>query len=155
MFHLVIESLNEVQPPGIDSGLGIAHLFSEQSACFLPKSEQMSNLLEKVSDLLRSLIFGERLERIPHGSSFLVSDLSETLTVAQFWWASWAIRSHLSEQIAQIAHPIWANEQTAHVFGKKWVICSENWWPISQFCWDSVSPLPPENLFSEITYNCK
>ena len=47
--------------------------------------QKVSNLLKKVSDLLRSLIFGERLERIPHSSSFLVSDLSETLTVAQFW----------------------------------------------------------------------
>ena len=44
-----------------------------------------------------SLIFGEQPERITHGLSFLVSNLSKSLTVAPFWWATWAICSHHSE----------------------------------------------------------
>ena len=107
-------------------GWEFAHLFSERIARFLPNSERMSDSLSHsflVSDLsdslnsserpsLRSLILGEQLERIANSCSYLVSNLSETLTVAQFWWATWAIRSHgLSdcEQIAQFAHQIWAN----------------------------------------------
>ena len=140
-------------------GWEFAHLFSERIARFLPNSEPMSDSLSHsflVSDLsdslnsserpsLRSLILGEQLERIANSRSYLVSNLSETLTVAQFWWATWAICSHRSDglsdckQIAQFAHQIWANEQTAHVFGKKWVISSENRWSISQLCWDLVS----------------
>ena len=54
---------------------------------FCEKNEQMSDLLKKMSDLLihsflvsdlsNSLIFGEQPERIAHGRSFMVSDLSD------------------------------------------------------------------------------
>ena len=47
-----------------------AHQFSEQITRFLPKNEQMSDSLEKMSD---SLIH-----------SFLVSNLSDSLTIAHF-----------------------------------------------------------------------
>ena len=52
------------------AGLGIAHLISEGITRFLSKNERMSNLLKKMSDSL-----------IP---SFLVSDLSDSLTIAYF-----------------------------------------------------------------------
>ena len=40
------------------------------------------------------LIFGERPVRFAHGCSFLVSDLSYSLTVAHLSWPTWAICSH-------------------------------------------------------------
>ena len=58
------------------AGLGICSCFSERIACFLRKNEQMSDLLKKTSDLLIRI--------------FLVRDQSESLTVSQFWWATWA-----------------------------------------------------------------
>ena len=51
-------------------GWEFAHRFSERIARFLPKNERMSDLLKKMSD---SLI-----------RSFLVSDLSDSLTIAHF-----------------------------------------------------------------------
>ena len=51
-------------------GWELAHRFSEQIALFLPKNERMSHLLKKMSD---SLI-----------CSFLVIDLSDSLTIAHF-----------------------------------------------------------------------
>ena len=56
-----------------------AHLFSERITGCLPKSERMNDLLKKVSNLLIC--------------PFLVSDLSDLLTIAHFWWATWANRS--------------------------------------------------------------
>ena len=41
----------------------------------------------------RSLICLERPERLAHGSSFPLSDLSDSLTVAHLSWAIWANRS--------------------------------------------------------------
>ena len=53
-----------------NQGWEFAHWFSEGIARFLPKNEQMSDLLKKTSDsLLRS---------------FLVSDLFDSLTIAHF-----------------------------------------------------------------------
>ena len=53
-----------------NQGWEFAHRFSEQIASFLPKNERMSDSLKKTSDtLLRS---------------FLVSDLSDLLTIAYF-----------------------------------------------------------------------
>ena len=89
----------------IHHGWDFAHLFSERIARFLPKNEQMSDSLKKISN---SLI-----------CSFLVSNLSNLLTIAHFlwamwanhfWWATRAICSHRSEEmskrvrIAHIAH---------------------------------------------------
>ena len=56
----------------------------------------MSDSLKKVSDLL---IFGEQPEQFTHGHLFPLSDLSKSLTVAHFWWATWAICSHCWERI--------------------------------------------------------
>ena len=74
----------------------------------------MSESLKKTSD---SLIFGEPPERITHGRSFLVRDLSTSLTllifgegpehfahIAHFWRGTWVIRSHSSLKKSK-----WAN----------------------------------------------
>ena len=53
-----------------NQGWEFAHRFSERIARFLPKNERMSDLLKKMSD---SLI-----------QSFLVSDLSDSLTLLIF-----------------------------------------------------------------------
>ena len=55
---------------GFLQGCEFAHRFSERIARFLPKNERMSNLLKEMSvSLIRS---------------FLVSDLSDFLTIAHF-----------------------------------------------------------------------
>ena len=91
-------------------GWEFAHRFSEQIARFLPKNERMSDSLKKISD---SLI-----------SSFLVSDLSESLMVAHFWWATWVICSRSlicgerPERFTLIAHQKRRNERFAHFLNK-------------------------------------
>ena len=77
-------------------GWEFAHLISEQIAQLLSKNEGMSDSLKKIGD---SLI-----------RSFLLSDLSDSLTIAHFLWATWANRSgllifgELPERFAHIAH---------------------------------------------------
>ena len=69
---------------------------------FAQKNEQFAHLL----------VYNERLERIAHGGSFDMSDLSNSLTVAHLSWAIWANRSQLliwferSEWMSE-----WANSQ--------------------------------------------
>ena len=83
-------------------GWEFAHRFSEQIARFLKK---MSDWLKKTSDSLicSFLVSIEQPERIAHGCSFLVSDLSESLMVAHFWWVTWAIRSHRSFLVSDLS----------------------------------------------------
>ena len=70
--------------------------------------------------IAHSLIYHERPERITHSRSFVMSDLSDLLTVAHLSWATWAIGSQsiiCLERSEQIAHSRsfdlieWANEQ--------------------------------------------
>ena len=62
----------------------------------------------------QSLISSERHERIAYDHSFLVSDLSDSLTIAHFLWATWVNRlwslifSERPEWFAHIAHLWWA-----------------------------------------------
>ena len=82
------------------------------------------NFLERIA---HSLIYHERPERIAHGCSFVMSNLSNSLTVALLTWATWVICSQsliCHEQSEQIAHShsfdlsdlskwvneLWANE---------------------------------------------
>ena len=55
--------------------------------------EQMSDLLQKNEQFARSLFYHERPECIAHGCYFVMSDLSNLLTVACLSWANWANRS--------------------------------------------------------------
>ena len=88
-----------------------AQQFSERIARFLPKNEQMSDSLKKTSD---SLI-----------CSFLVSNLSDSLTIAHFFWAMWANRSwsliygERPKHFTHIAHQKRGNERFAHFLNKK------------------------------------
>ena len=50
-------------------------------------------LAKNFLQIAHSLIFSERPEQIAHGHSFVLSDLSDSLTVAHFLWATWGIRS--------------------------------------------------------------
>ena len=61
------------------------------------------------------LIFGEQPERIAHGCSFLVSDLSESLMVAHFWWVTWAIRSHRSFLVSDLSESLIFFKRTKNV----------------------------------------
>ena len=85
-----------------------AHRFSEQIARFLLKNERMSDSLKKTSD---SLI-----------CSFLVTDLSNSLTIAHFLWVTWANRSwplifgERPERFAHITHQKRGNERIANFF---------------------------------------
>ena len=57
-----------------------------------------------MSDLL---IYHKQLEQIAHGRSFVMSNLSDSLTVAILTWATWAIRSQsliCPERSEQITH---------------------------------------------------
>ena len=64
-----------------NQGWEFTNRFSERIARFFPKNERMSDSLKKMSD---SLI-----------CSFLVSDLSDLLTIAHFLWAIRSLRSFL------------------------------------------------------------
>ena len=74
----------------------------------------MNYLLKKTSD---SLICPERPERIAHIRSFVMSDLSDLLTVAHLSWATWANSSHSLicpegfERMSKWAMNEWANSQ--------------------------------------------
>ena len=91
--HLQYYTVNCTCPQGWE----FAHLFSEWIACLLPKSEQMSDSLKNVSNML--------------SHSFLVSDLSVSLTLTQFLWATWASRSFLVSALSKslmVTHIWWA-----------------------------------------------
>ena len=60
-----------------------------------------SFLVSEMSDSLTSLISSERPERFAHGRSFVLSDLSESLTVAHLIWAKWVNEQMSNEQISE------------------------------------------------------
>ena len=83
-----------------DQGWELAHRFSERITRFLRKNERMSNWLKKKERFAHSLIFGEQFA---HDRSFLVSNLSKSLMVAHFLWATWAICSHRSFFVSNLS----------------------------------------------------
>ena len=74
--------------------------FKSKSLVFWEKMSKWAIHSKKMSD---SLIFGERPERFLHSCSFLVSDLSDLLTVAHFWWATWVNHSHRSFLVSDLS----------------------------------------------------
>ena len=90
-------------------GWEFAHQFFERFAHFLWAKEQRSNTPMKQSKSLQSLFCQERPEQIAHvllfchewpewfahGHSLDMSDLSDSLTVANLSWAIWANSSQL------------------------------------------------------------
>ena len=85
------------------SGLGICSSVFRANRSFSPKNEQMSDSLKKNERFTHLLIFGERPERFAHDRSFPLSDLSESLMVAHFWWVTWAICSHRSFLVSNLS----------------------------------------------------
>ena len=73
-------------------GWEFAHRFSERIACFLRKNELNERFAQKNHQFAQSFIFVERPEQFVLNPSFLVSNLSDSLMVAHFWWATWANR---------------------------------------------------------------
>ena len=71
-------------------GWEFAHRFSEQIAFCLWRNERMSNSVKRTSDLLIR--------------SFLVIDLGYSLTIAHFWWVSWANRSWCLFLVSNLGH---------------------------------------------------
>ena len=88
------------------AGLGIHSSVFWANRWFFAKKERMSNSLKKNKRFAHLLIFGELPERFAHGRSFLVSDLSNLLTLLIF--GEWP------ERFAHIAPQKWGNEQIAH-----------------------------------------
>ena len=90
-----------------------AHRFTERITCFLRKNEQ------------------------------IMSDLSESLLVTHFWWATWAIRSHCSLLVSDLSesltvtHLSWAN----WVIHSQWLICPEQSERIAHNCSFDLSDL--------------
>ena len=76
--------------------------FPSESLVFCPKISERA-IRSKNGRFTHSLIFGERPERFTHNRSFPLSDLSESLMVAHFWWATWVIRSHRSFLVSHLS----------------------------------------------------
>ena len=81
-FHVSIFAVTTISSSALISslaaGLGIHSLVI---ARFLRRNEQFA---QKNEQFAHCLIFGERPEQISHGRSFLVSDLSDSLTLLIF-----------------------------------------------------------------------
>ena len=107
-----------LSPIKVLKGWEFAHLISERIARFLPKNERMSDLLKTMCD---SLI-----------RSFLVSDLSASLTIAHFLWAMWANcsfdLSKMSDSLLLLRgnERSWANRSHRSPKLRKWAIHSFN-----------------------------
>ena len=81
---------------------------------FLWVKERLSDLLKKTKRFAHLLFYHEQPEQITHSRYFVLSNLSDFLTVSYLSWATWAISSQLlicperSEQIAQSHSLQWA-----------------------------------------------
>ena len=76
--------------------------FPSASLVFCPKMSEWS-IHTKNEWFTHLLIFGEQPEQFVHDRSFPLSGLSESLMVAHFWWATWAIRSHCSFLVGHLS----------------------------------------------------
>ena len=100
------------------AGLGICSSVFRANCSWFAKNERMRDSLKKISnELIRSL---------------LVSDLSDSLMVAHFWWAAWVNRSNSlifcewPERFPHIAHQKRGNERFAHFLNRsRSLICHE------------------------------
>ena len=86
------------------SGLGIRSSVFRANCSFFAQKWANEQYAQKNEQFNHLLIFGERPERFSHNRSFPLSDLSKSLMVTHFWWATWAIRSHRSPKKRE-----WAN----------------------------------------------
>ena len=81
-------------------GWEFAHRFSEWIALFLWKNERMRDSFKKRA--IHSFLVSDL--SIDNGRTFLVSNLSKSLMVAHFYWATWAICSHRSLLVSDLSN---------------------------------------------------
>ena len=81
-------------------------------------------LAQKNEQFAHLLFYHEQPVWIDHGCSFVMSDLSDSLTGAHFWWATWVIFSQ------SLICPE-RSELIAHSCSFKWAILSK--WAMSQW----------------------
>ena len=74
-----------------------------ESLIFFAQKWANKRFAQKNERFTHSLIFDERPEWFAHDRSFPLSDLSESLMVAHFWWATWVIRSHRSFFVSDLS----------------------------------------------------
>ena len=100
-------------------GLVIRSSVFRGNRLFFPQKWANERFAQKTERIAHSLIFGER-ERFAHDHSFPLSDLSKSLMVAHFWWATCAIRSHRSFLVSDLSDSLTlltkkrGNERIAH-----------------------------------------
>ena len=99
-----------------------AHRFSEQITKFYPKMSEWANerFAQKNEWFTQLLIFGDRPERFDHYRSFPLSDLSLSLMVTHFWWATWAIRSHRSFDLSEMSDSLTSLTKKEEMSENKW-----------------------------------
>ena len=108
---------------------------------FLWVKERLSNLLKKTSNLLICSLTMSNLS----SHSFVMSNLSNLLTIAHLSWATWAISSlflicpEQSEQMAQSCSLQWA------IFFSKWAMSE---WANEQIPTLKSSKKPPKKFLS-------
>ena len=98
------------------------------SLCLVASHSRVGNSL--IGFLSKSLVFCKKLaiEQFAQKSnnlfihSFLVSNLSKTLMVVHFWWATWAICSHCSFLVSDLGESL----TVAHLSWGHWEICSRH-----------------------------
>ena len=86
--------------PRLRAGLGLCSSVFRANHSFFAQKWANEPFAQKNEQFTRSLIFGELPERFAHDRSF---PLSESLMVAHFWWATWAIRSHRSFLVSDLS----------------------------------------------------
>ena len=70
------------------------------------------------ANISRLLIFGEWPKQICHGCSLLVSNLSDSLTVALLSWATWATCSHCSLKTREWVNRLFLKKLTKKCYKK-------------------------------------
>ena len=108
--HISLQLATSSPSNGQSHLLPMSHHISYKWATITPRNEPpntyWTNFFERIA---RSLIYHEQPERIAHGCSFVLSDLSDSLKVAHFLWATWAICSR--SLIWFVLNERWANER--------------------------------------------
>ena len=94
--------------------------YFEQIAYFLWAKEKNDRFAKKTEWFAHSLFCAEQPVQITHICSFVMSNLSDLLTVAPLSWATWANHSHslicidIFERKSKWVMCEWANSQPCH-----------------------------------------
>ena len=137
----------------LQTGLGIRSSVFWAITVFCEKMSEWAIRSKKRAIRSWALIFGERPERFAHGHLFLVSDLSESLMVAHFWWATWVICSrsliclerpvHFAHSRSFVLSDLSESLTVAHLIWAKWAMSE---WANSQPWFDGIFLLLPFSI---------